>query len=134
MLDEEANHVKNLFKGITSSRKQDIALKASKKSKKKQIVIESSSKEEEEDDDDEDDDKGMTLFIKNYNKFMAKRRALKGNKGEKQRTRSKRLCYNCGKNEHFSAQCPYERREEDGNCWCFLHRQEQGGQDHPFQF
>jgi hypothetical protein len=32
----------------------------------------------------------MTLFIKNYNKFMAKRRALKGNKGEKLRTRSKR--------------------------------------------
>jgi hypothetical protein len=43
MLVEEANHVKNLSKGITSTRKQDIALKARKKSKKKQIVIESSS-------------------------------------------------------------------------------------------
>jgi hypothetical protein len=25
------------------------------------------------------------------------------------------VCYNCGKNEHFIAQCPYERREEDEN-------------------
>jgi hypothetical protein len=57
----------------------------------------------------------MALFINNYNKFMAKRRALKGNKGEKPRTRSKRVCYNCGKNGNFIAQCPYERREEDEN-------------------
>jgi hypothetical protein len=109
MLVEEANHVKNLSKGTTSSRKQDIALKASKKCKKKQIMIESSSEE------DEDDDEGMVLLIKNYNKFMAKRRALKGNKGEKPRTRSERVCYNYGKNVHFIAQYPYERREEDEN-------------------
>jgi hypothetical protein len=112
MLVEEANHVKNLSKGTTSSRKQDIALKASKKIKK-QIAIESLNEQEEE--DEEEDDEGMTLFIKNYNKFMAKRRALKENKGEKPRTRSKRLCYNCGKNRHFIAQCPYERREEYEN-------------------
>jgi hypothetical protein len=77
-----------LSKGIISTRKQDIALKASMKSKKRQIVIENSSEEEE--GEGEDDDEGMTLFIKNYNKSMAKRRALKGNKGEKLRTRSKR--------------------------------------------
>jgi hypothetical protein len=112
MLVEEANHVKNLSKGITSSRKQDIALKASKKIKK-QIAIESLNEQEEE--DEEEDDEGMTLFIKNYNKFMAKRRALKGNKGEKPRTRSKRVCYNCGKNEHFIAQYHYEGRENDEN-------------------
>jgi hypothetical protein len=46
---------------------------------------------------------------------MAKRRALKENKGEKPRSRSKRVCYNCGKNGHFIAQCPYERREEGEN-------------------
>jgi hypothetical protein len=92
--------------------KQDITLKASKKSKKKQIMIERSSEEEEE---DEDDYEGMTLFNKNYNKFTAKRRAINGNKGEKSRNRSKRVCYNCGQNGHFIDQCPYERREEDRN-------------------
>jgi hypothetical protein len=44
--------------------------------------------DDDDDEEDEDDDEGMTLFIKNYNKFMAKRRALKGNKGENPRTRS----------------------------------------------
>jgi hypothetical protein len=72
-------------------------------------VIECSSEEEEEEDE------GMTLLIKNYNKFMAKTRSLKGNKEEKPRTRSKRVCYNCGKNGHFIAQCLYERREDDEN-------------------
>jgi hypothetical protein len=45
---EEANHVKNLSKGITTTRKQEIAFKANKKSKNKQEVVESSSEEEEE--------------------------------------------------------------------------------------
>jgi hypothetical protein len=50
MLVEEANHVKNLSKGITSSRKQDIAFKASKKGKVKKVVEESSSEQEDDDD------------------------------------------------------------------------------------
>jgi hypothetical protein len=25
------------------------------------------------------------------------------------------VCYNCGKSEHFIAQCPYERKEEDND-------------------
>jgi hypothetical protein len=41
----------------------------------------------------------MTLFINKFNKFMSKRKTFKGDKRE--RTRSKRVCYNCGKNEHF---------------------------------
>jgi hypothetical protein len=51
MLIEQVNHVTNLSKGITSSRKQDIAFKASKKGRSKKVVEESSS--EEDDDDDE---------------------------------------------------------------------------------
>jgi hypothetical protein len=73
-------------------------------------VVESSSKEDEASDDD---DEGMTLFIKKYNKFIAKRRDNKGYKGEKPRSKGKRICYNCGKHGHFIAQCPYERRSED---------------------
>jgi hypothetical protein len=76
MLVEEANHIKNLSKGITSSRKQDITFKASKKGKSKKVVEgisskEEKEKEEEEDDDDDDDDESteydpdeMSLFIR----------------------------------------------------------------------
>jgi hypothetical protein len=35
MYIEEADHIKNLYKGVTTTKKQDIALKASNKSKKK---------------------------------------------------------------------------------------------------
>jgi hypothetical protein len=52
MLIEEVNHVTNLSKGITSSRKQDIAFKASKKGKSKKVVKESSSEEDDDDDDE----------------------------------------------------------------------------------
>ncbi|WP_430283738.1 zinc finger CCHC domain-containing protein, partial [Pseudoalteromonas sp.] len=31
----------------------------------------------------------------------------------KEKPRSKRVCYNCGKNGHFIAQCPYKKKEED---------------------
>jgi hypothetical protein len=46
LLLEEARYVKNLSKGIVSTKKDDIALKIIKKSKKKQVLIESSSEEE----------------------------------------------------------------------------------------
>jgi hypothetical protein len=115
MYIEGANHMKNLYKDVTSTKKQDITLKASNKSKKKQILIESPSEKEEEDDDEEKeyDEEKMTRFIKKFNKFISKRRHFKGNRKEK--TRSKRVCYNCGKNEHFIAQCPYERKDEDND-------------------
>jgi hypothetical protein len=47
MYIEEGNHVKNLYKGITTSRKQEIAFKANKKSKNKQEVVERSREEED---------------------------------------------------------------------------------------
>jgi hypothetical protein len=54
----------------------------------------------------------MALFIKKFNKFISKRRHFKGDKKEKPRSR---VCYNCGKSEHFIAQCPYEKKEEDND-------------------
>jgi hypothetical protein len=47
MLLEESNYVKNLCKGVSSFKKQDIAFKASEKGKSKKIVEESSSEERE---------------------------------------------------------------------------------------
>jgi hypothetical protein len=113
---QEANSIKNLYKGIPTSKKQDIALKATNKSKKKKAIIERPSEEEEEEEDEDEkeyDEEEMALFIKKFNKFISKRRPYKGDRKEK--PRSKRMCYNCGKNRHFIAQCPYERKEEDND-------------------
>jgi hypothetical protein len=77
-------------------------------------LIESSSEEEEDDDEKKEyDEDEMTLFIKKFNKYISKRRAFKGNKKEK--TRSKIVCYNYGKSRHFIVQCPYERKVEDND-------------------
>jgi hypothetical protein len=77
-------------------------------------LIESpSEKEEEEDNEREYDEDEMALFIKKFNKFIKTRRPYKGKRKEK--PMSKRMWYNYGKNGHFIAQCPYERKEEDNN-------------------
>jgi hypothetical protein len=47
MLLEESNYVKNLSKGVSSFKKQDIAFKASEKGKSRKVVEESSSEERE---------------------------------------------------------------------------------------
>jgi hypothetical protein len=112
MLVEEVNHVKNLSKDITSSRKQDITFKASKK-----VIEEISS--EEEDDDDSDDERtkydldDMAFFIRRFSKMKNKQTFFKGDKKNKYRKRTKRACYNCGKYGHYIANCPHERREEE---------------------
>jgi hypothetical protein len=83
MFVEEAQHVKNLFKGIISSRKQDIAFKASKKSKSKKVVEESSREEDDDDSDDESTEYDlvqMTLIIRRFSKMMGKQKFFKGDK------------------------------------------------------
>jgi hypothetical protein len=77
------------------------------------LIESSSEKEEEEDNEREYDEDEVALFIKKFNKFINKRRPYKGERKEK--PRSKRVCYNYGKNGHFVAQCPYERKEDDND-------------------
>jgi hypothetical protein len=112
---QEANNIKNLYKGVgvSTSKKQDIALKANKSKMKKVLIASPSEKEEEEEEEDERkyDEGEVTLFIKKFNKFIKKRISYKEDRREK--PRSKRVCYNYGKNGYFIAQCPYERKEED---------------------
>jgi hypothetical protein len=55
----------------------------------------------------------MILVINKFNKFIKKRRPYKEERKEK--TRSKRVCYNCDKNGYFIAQCSYERKEENND-------------------
>jgi hypothetical protein len=79
-------------------------------------LIEGLSEEEEEEEKDnkgEYDEDEVALFIKKFNKFIKKRRPYKEERKEK--PRSKRVCYNCGKNGHFITQCPYERKEKDND-------------------
>jgi hypothetical protein len=88
------------------------------KSKKKKVLIETPSEEEEEEEEEEDnereyDEDEVTLFIKKFNKFIKRRRPCKRERKEK--LMSKRMCYNCSKNEHFIVQCPYERKKEDND-------------------
>jgi hypothetical protein len=117
---QEANNIKNLYKDVSTSKKQDITLKATNKRKKKKDIIESPSEEEEEEkekeedkDEKEYDEEEMILFIKKFNKYIKKRRPYKGDRKEK--PKSNRVCYNCDKNGHFIVQCPYERKEEDND-------------------
>jgi hypothetical protein len=68
---QEANNTKNLYKGVSISKKQNIALKTNK-SKKKKVLIESPSEEEEEEEEKEDnkreyDEDEVALFIKKFN-------------------------------------------------------------------
>jgi hypothetical protein len=60
LLHEEVKYVKNLSKGIVSTKKDDIALKASKKTKKEVLVESSSEVEQDEDDEEEDEEKYPT--------------------------------------------------------------------------
>jgi hypothetical protein len=50
---QEANNIKNLYKGVSTSKKQDIALKINK-SKKKKVLIESPSEKEEEEEEEKE--------------------------------------------------------------------------------
>jgi hypothetical protein len=71
---QEANNIKNLYKGVSTSKKHDIALKTNK-SKKKNILIESPSEEEEEEEEEREyDEDEVALFIKRFKKFIKKRR------------------------------------------------------------
>jgi hypothetical protein len=116
MYIEEANHIKSLNKDVTTTRKQEIALKANKKSKNKQVVVESSSEEEEEEEEEdssEDDAEEMTLFMKKFKKYMYKKKFSKGDKKFNTKSTTKRTCYNYGKYGHFIANCPFERMDDD---------------------
>jgi hypothetical protein len=64
MLIKEVNHVKNLSKDTTSSRKQDIAFKDSKKGKSEKVVEESSSEEKDDDDESIEGGRRKTLHKK----------------------------------------------------------------------
>jgi hypothetical protein len=64
---QEANNIKNISNGVSTSKKQDIALKANK-SKKMKVLIESPSEKEEEEEEEEKDNDKRKKFDKGYKK------------------------------------------------------------------
>jgi hypothetical protein len=64
---QEANNIKNISNDVSTSKKQDIALKANK-SKKMKVLIESPSEEEEEEEEEEKDNDKRKKFDKGYKK------------------------------------------------------------------
>jgi hypothetical protein len=118
MYIEEANHINNLYKGVTTTNKQEIALKASKKSKNKQVVVERSGEEEEEEKEKEEDSsecdaEEMILFMRKFKKYMNKKKFSKGDKKFNTKLTTKRICYNCDKHDHFIANYSFEHRHDD---------------------
>jgi DNA-directed RNA polymerase beta' subunit len=55
------------------------------------------------------DNKEMTLIIKSF------RQILKQRKGKDYKPRSKRVCYKCGKPDHFIAKCPMSSDSDRDN-------------------
>jgi predicted phosphatase len=126
MCIQEVNHIKNLYVGVTTTKKREIAFNATKKSKNKQVVVESSCEEEEEEEEEEkekeeeeEEDSSecyaeeMALFMRKFKKYMSKKKFSKGDKKFNTKSTTKRIWYNCGKHGHLIANCPFEHREED---------------------
>ena len=93
--------------GATSSKKNDIALKATKEKKNKSIKVDSS------DDDESDDDMDVALLVRKTSKLLRKLDKKGVNFDEKKKkfyTTKKSIkdmdCFNCGKLGHLAHQCP----------------------------
>jgi hypothetical protein len=96
LMIKDSKHIVNLEQGATSTPEvQPIAFKAMEEKKEEstpsRLSIDASKLDNEE----------MTLIIKSF------RQILKQRKGKDYKPRSKRVCYRCGKSDHFIVKCPY---------------------------
>jgi hypothetical protein len=91
---KDSKHIVNLEQGATSTPEvQPIAFKApeeEKESTPSRLPIDASKLDNEE----------MVLIIKSFRQILKQRR------GKDYKSRSKRVCYRCGKSGHFIAKCP----------------------------
>jgi hypothetical protein len=99
-----SKHIVNLEQGGTSTPEvQPVAFKATEEEKKEstpnRIPIDASKL----------DNKEMTLIIKSFRQILKQRR------GKDYKPRSKRVCYKCGKPDHFIAKCPMSSDSDRGD-------------------
>jgi hypothetical protein len=100
-----SKHIVNLEQGATSTPEvQPVAFKETEEEKKEstssRLPIDASKLDNEE----------MTLIIKSFHQILKQR------KGKDYKSRSKRVCYHCGKSSNFIAKCPISSesdRDED---------------------
>jgi hypothetical protein len=105
LMIKDTKNIVNLEQGITSTPEvQPITFKAIEEKKEEstpsRLPIDASKLDNEE----------MALIIKSF------RQILKQKKGKDYKSRSKRVCYRCGKSGHFIVKCPYtgdSDRDED---------------------
>jgi hypothetical protein len=104
-LIKDSKHIVNLEQGATSTPEvQPVAFKATEEKKEEstpsRLPIDASKLDNEE----------MALIIKSFWQILKQR------KGRDYKPYSKRICYRCGKSDHFIAKCPYTSdsdREDD---------------------
>jgi heterodisulfide reductase subunit C len=92
---KDSKHIVNLEQGATSTPEvQPIAFKATEEKEEEstssRLPIDASKLDNEE----------MTLIIKSFRQILKQRR------GKDYKSRSKKVCYRCGKSDHFIAKCP----------------------------
>jgi hypothetical protein len=102
LMIKDSKHIVNLEQGTTSTPKvQPIAFKATKEEKEStpsRLPIDASKLDNEK----------MALIIKSFHQILKQRR------GKDYKSRSKRVCYRCGKSGHFIAKCPiYSESDRD---------------------
>jgi hypothetical protein len=105
LMIKDSKHIVNLEQGTTSTPEvQPVAFKAMEEKKEEstpnRLPIDASKLDNEE----------MMLIIKSFRQILKQRR------GKDYKSRSKRVCYRCGKSGHFIAKCPISSesdRDED---------------------
>jgi hypothetical protein len=95
LMIKDSKHIVNLEQGATSTPEvQPVAFKAMEEEKKEstssRFPINASKL----------DNKEMTLIIKSFRQILKQRR------GRDYKSRSKKVCYRCGKSDHFISKCP----------------------------
>jgi hypothetical protein len=95
LMIKDSKHIVNLEQGATSTPEvQPVAFKATEEEKNEstpsRLPIDTSKLDNEE----------MALIIKSFRQILKQRR------GKYYKSRSKKVCYRCGKSGHFIAKCP----------------------------
>jgi hypothetical protein len=104
LMIKDSKHIINLEQGGTSTPEvQLVAFKATEEKKEEstssRLPIDASKLDNEE----------MALIIKSFRQILKQRR------GKDYKPRSKRVCYKCGKHDHFIAKCPVSSDSDRGD-------------------